>query len=347
MARTTRRELRELRLKRAGRARTKRRIVAVTTAGLMLVGSIALASGQQQRELTLDSIQTTQYSDVLIFGGEYICRQSNVEGGQPVYDAACDEGQRTIKVMYDAPPKKAAEDSVIGSVTGTSWTADWKVDATPAVYDNIGGEKKAQAVIDQPDGASSDRVTFTITKEDTVTAYTGPTSGDEGATVTLDATVEDHDLSFFPNDPNLKGSVSFQLYQNDETMTVGSAVVGTLTNGALATPKPQLVLPSVGTYKMKVSFTAANGGEDFYNNSQSGFVTITVNAVSGDTGRAAPAVANDYIDNTLTSQNRNTCRTTLGNNWRGEIISYVAQTYNPKPFVDTEVFADIRRLCEL
>jgi hypothetical protein len=41
MARTTRRELR---LHRAGRARTKRRLVAATTAALMLLGSAALAT---------------------------------------------------------------------------------------------------------------------------------------------------------------------------------------------------------------------------------------------------------------------------------------------------------------
>jgi hypothetical protein len=43
MARTTRRELRELRLQRQGRARTKRQLVAATTAGMLLLGSMALA----------------------------------------------------------------------------------------------------------------------------------------------------------------------------------------------------------------------------------------------------------------------------------------------------------------
>jgi hypothetical protein len=341
MARTTRRELRELRLQRAGRARTKRRLVAATTAGLMLVGSMALATHTINRDLTLNAMPTAvQYSDVLAFSGTHKCEQ-HIESSAPPAWENCTSAD-TIEVKYGlATATLAVSGSSTGTVAGVTWNLPWKVNAKPAIYDT---NERAEASIGNE---KSPKQTFTITKEDVVTAYTGPATGDTGATITLDATVIDNDGSAFANDPNLKGTVSFQLYDELGTTQVGSAVSGTLTNGALVTPKPTLVLPAIGTYKMKVSYTAASGGQDYYNNSESVFVTITVNAVTSDTGRAAPAVANEYI-NTFDSTQVAACKTGLGgNSWRGQIISAIAHKYNPNTssFDEGAVRTDVDILC--
>lgn len=258
MARTTRRELR---LHRAGRTHTKRRLVAATTVGLMLLGSAALA----------DSLEGDQL----------------VNGVTVRVDGTMDLGD--VCVGQDG--------------SGTLSLAIRKSQGGANTYAN-------NAVV-------------TVSPE---SATSGLTAGTTSGNITIPADWNEVTVTGGENIPGAQEGTLSPIVTAQ--ITLNTAVIGQF-DGSV-------------TYK---SSGIANAGPNPLTRTDEVPVTANVIECATDTGRAAPAVANDYIDNTLTATNRNNCKTMLGNSWRGQIISFVAQNYNPKPFVEAEVTATVDSMC--
>jgi hypothetical protein len=221
-----------------------------------------------QWDVTFPDPTDTQYSDVAALGGAVTCRVTG--GGTNPPTCPTDLSNSTVTAK-----RGAGFNTTIGSDTSDSdgvWGVNWQVNVIPSTTDYTmkayasGGELPAGTT-------ESDNSHILVTKENTVTTYTGDTSGTPGGSLALDATVEDEDSSFFASDPNLAGTVTFQLYSDaGGTTPEGSSVNRTLTAGDVQSGGNYTLPTTPGTYYMKASY----GGNDYYNSDDSPLVAISV-----------------------------------------------------------------------
>lgn len=220
---------------------------------------------------------SVQYSDVATFTGSLGSSGTACAGGV---------AGRTIDIIVDTN----GDGSFVGEsvfASGTTNTSggfsinSGQISLDPSFATDQGtGIYKMEAQLDGTATKSTPFSKLTVSKEDTVTTYTGLTSGAVNSSLSLNATVADADSSFFANDPNLNGTVTFQLY-TDLAGTlgneVGTAVTGTLTADTLQSGLTYTLPSTPGTYYMKVTY----GGDDYYNGSSGS--PLTAITVTGST----------------------------------------------------------------
>jgi hypothetical protein len=182
MARTTRRELR---LHRAGRARTKRRLVAATTAALMLLGSAAFATitnitptGLQ----TVTSFPHTANVSATFSNSPNLCQGQGTNWSLKVLDAGATQiaGAAGSYIAAGGPPAVCAEGS---SKTETLSNVVFPTAGTYTIRATL------NSIVGQ--GTPSDDVSETVTwQQDTVVVVDYPAAPAVAAKLLNDAGVK-------------------------------------------------------------------------------------------------------------------------------------------------------------
>jgi hypothetical protein len=179
MARTTRRELR---LQRAGRARTKRRLVAATTAGLLLLGSAALADTLEGDQL-INGTTIRQNGSMDL--GE-VCAGQDATGTLSLGIRKSQGGAREFAssatvIVAPRPTAPATAGLTAGTTSGNiTLPANWADQGLNAL----------------PTGTLSEVVTATVTlNTNTIGAYSGSVTyratGPDSVPMTPDLTLDD------------------------------------------------------------------------------------------------------------------------------------------------------------
>jgi hypothetical protein len=212
---------------------------------------------------------TGQYSDVIQFSGEVGVQGAGCSNGVNSRNVAID-----IDLNGDGDFNDLGEEGVafgLTAVTGSgSFGINWKVPLKPGGGAELFGSYRIQARLitagnsPHDTAKSSPHSLLTINKEFINTAYGGDANGAPGATVNVSATIMDNDESYFADDPNLSGMVTFELKNGAIVLATISASLNSLLiplQGGIAAET--LVIPS-GTPPGEYTMVTTYSGNDYY-----------------------------------------------------------------------------------
>ena len=239
--------------------------LCLLTGALVVPSSVAAATFGFT--LNTPTVTTLQYSDNTVLRGAYTC----INDGSGTCPTGASSRTATFYVRLSGDSTWLSVGTVTNSFgfpascTSTcsfNFSLTWKagralaISTPPGIYD-----VRLTTTI-----AAGEQVllnAITVNAESTTTSYTGATSGQGGAGLSLAANVVDADMGLsvgtgiFSPDANLLGAglMTFELFDSTNTTSVAGPVSATVLGSGNTTGSPSLVLPSSGgTFKLRTTF---------------------------------------------------------------------------------------------